>query len=116
MLASGGHPAAVTPPPLAPAARGAASAWLLMRAFAAGCTAMTGVEAVSNGVGAFNAPVAPQAHRTLTIICVTLGLLLAGVAVLARAYGLTAMDQTRPGYQSVLSQLAAAVAGRGAVY
>ena len=47
--------------------------WLLLRAFAAGCTAMTGVEAVSNGVAAFREPVVPNAHRTLTVICLTLG-------------------------------------------
>ena len=116
ILASGGHPHPIVAPPPLPHAAGAISAWLLLKAFSAGCTAMTGVEAVSNGVGAFKEPVADQAHRTLTIICVTLGLLLAGVAALAHGYGLTAMDQTKPGYQSVLSQLAAAVAGRGAVY
>ena len=87
-----------------------------MRAFAAGCTAMTGVEAVSNGVGAFKEPVIKNAHRTLTVICLTLGLLLAGIAAVAHAYGLGAMDQTKPDYQSVLSQLAAAIVGRGAFY
>jgi amino acid transporter len=116
MVAGGGHPHPVVAPPPTPATAGMVSAWLLMRAFSAGCTAMTGVEAVSNGVGAFKAPIANQAHRTLTIICVTLGLLLAGVAALAHGYGLTAMDQTKPGYQSILSQLAAAVVGRGVIY
>ncbi len=77
---------------------------------------MTGVEAVSNAVGAFKAPVTPRAHQTLTVICVTLGLLLVGVATLAHGYGLGAMDQTRPGYQSLLSQLAGAVVGHGAIY
>src|SRR5581483_4316221 len=113
---SGGHPEPLVPPP--PIGRGteAVSLWLLMRAFAAGCTAMTGVEAVSNAVGAFKPPVTRRAHQTLTVICVTLGILLAGVAFLAHGYRLAAMDQTRPGYQSVLSQLASAVAGRGVVY
>ena len=114
--ASGGHPhPAVAPPHLAQTTQ-AVGVWLLLRAFAAGCTAMTGVEAVSNGVGAFKEPVVKQAHVTLTIICLTLGLLLAGIAAVAHAYGLGAMDQTKPGYQSVLSQLAAAVVGRGPVY
>ena len=114
--AAGGHPAPVTPPPALHAGTETVGLWLLIRAFAAGCTAMTGVEAVSNGVGAFKAPVMRQAHVTLTVICLVLGLLLAGVAVLARVYGLGAMDQERPGYQSVMSQLAEAVAGRGWVY
>ncbi len=115
-LVSGGHPQPLSPPPRPPAATELVSLWLLVRAFAAGCTAMTGVEAVSNAVNAFRPPVEKNAHRTLTIICGVLALLLAGVAYLAQAYGLTAMDQTRPGYQSVLSQLAAAVAGRGPIY
>lgn len=113
---NGGAPEPVVrPPKLAPATE-AASLWLLVRAFAAGCTAMTGVEAVSNGVNAFREPVVDQARRTLTAICLVLGLLLAGIATVAHFYQLGAMDQTRAGYQSVLSQLAGAVAGHGAVY
>ena len=90
--------------------------WLLLRAFAAGCTAMTGVEAVSNGVSAFKDPTVKYAHRTLAAICVVLGLLLLGIAYLARTYGVIAMDQTKDGYQSVLSQLVGAVWGRGWLY
>ena len=115
-LTHGGHPHAVIAPPALGHATEAVGLWLLLRAFASGCTAMTGVEAVSNGVGAFKDPVIDQAHRTLTVICLTLGLLLAGIALVAHAYGLGAMDQTKPGYQSVLSQLAAAVVGRGPIY
>ncbi|MGI4732514.1 MAG: APC family permease [Janthinobacterium lividum] len=111
-----GHPQPVVAPPPLVGGTSAASAWLLMRAFAAGCTAMTGVEAVSNGVGAFREPVVRNAHRTLTVICLSLGLLLAGIAAAAHGYGIGAMDQTRPDYQSVLSQLAAAVAGHGVIY
>ena len=112
----GGHPAPVLPPPALSPATGTLSLWLLLRTFAAGCTAMTGVEAVSNGVGAFREPRARHAHRTLSAIVVVLALLLLGIAHLARSYGIAAMDQTRPGYQSVLSQLVAAVAGRGWLY
>lgn len=116
IVAAGGQPVPViAPPPPAPAVEGV-GLWLLMRAFAAGCTAMTGVEAVSNGVNALKEPVVREAHRTLTAICLILGLLLAGIAVVAHGYRLGAMDQARPGYQSVLSQLAGAVAGHGVVY
>jgi amino acid transporter len=52
-IATGGQPAPVVPPPALPGAVEAVSLWILLRSFAAGCTAMTGVEAVSNGVGAF---------------------------------------------------------------
>src|SRR5207237_10417470 len=85
-------------------------------AFASGCTAMTGVEAVSNGVGAFRVPSVRHAHRTLAAIVLILGALLAGIAYLAEAYRVVAMDQSEPGYQSVLSQLAGAAVGRGAMY
>ena len=115
-LLAGGHPQPVVPPPSPLPAAGAVSAWLLIRAFASGCTAMTGVEAVSNGVSAFREPGVRKAHGTLTMIVVSLGLLLGGIAWLSRAFGIGAMDQARPGYQSVLSQLAAALVGRGAFY
>ncbi len=110
------HPHPVTPLPPAARATAPVTLWLLVRAFAAGCTAMTGVEAVSNGVGAFREPSVRYAHRTLAAIVVVLGLLLAGIAFLAHGYGIMAMDQAKPGYQSVISQLVGAVAGRGAVY
>jgi len=116
-LAGHGHPhAVVAPPHLAQAGQAAAGWWLVLRAFAAGCTAMTGVEAVSNGVGAFKPPVVPQARRTLSIIVGALALLLLGLAALTQVYHVGAMDQTKAGYQSVASQIAAAVAGRGPVY
>jgi amino acid transporter len=115
-LASGGNPVPVVPPPAMPGATEAVTLWLLLRAFASGCTAMTGVEAVSNGVGAFRAPSATHAHRTLAGIVVVLAALLAGIAYLAGAYSIAPMDQSDPGYQSVLSQLAAAVVGRGTLY
>jgi amino acid transporter len=110
---SGGRPEPViTPPELPPAA----GWWLLAKAFASGCTAMTGVEAVSNGVAAFREPRVRNARRTLTAIIVILAVLLVGIAYLCRAYGIGATEPGQPGYDSVLSQLVAAVAGRGAVY
>jgi amino acid transporter len=89
---------------------------VLLRAFAAGCTAMTGVEAVSNGMSAFREPAVKNARKTLGAIVLILALLLLGVGALSWVFGVGAMDQTRPGYQSVLSQLAGAVAGHGAIY
>jgi len=116
LLSAGGHPDPVIAPPPLSAGTEAATAWLLLRAFAAGCTAMTGVEAVSNGMSAFKDPTVRYGHRTLTAIVVILGMLLAGIAWLATAYGIGAMDQSREGYRSVLSQLAAAVVGNGVLY
>ena len=115
-IAAHGHPAPVVPIPHAVGFAGAAGLWLLLRSFASGCTAMTGVEAVSNAVPAFREPRVGNAQRTLTAIVVILAGLLAGIAYLARAYGITALDQTKPGYQSTLSLLVGAVLGHGIVY
>jgi amino acid transporter len=115
-ISAGGHPTPVVPPPPLPPAVAAVSMWLLMRGFASGCTAMTGVEAVSNGISAFREPAVKNAQRTLTAIVVILAFLLAGVAYLCRAYGIAARHQTSPGYQSVLSQIVSAVMGRGPFY
>ena len=112
----GGHPAPIVLPPALPSSVESISLWLLLRTFASGCTAMTGVEAVSNGTPAFAEPRVQRAQRTLTFIVATLGLLLAGIAFLARVYHIGAMDQEKDGYQSVISQLVAAVVGRGGLY
>ncbi len=114
--ASGGHPVAVvTPPPFGPATTGA-TLWILMRSFASGCTAMTGVEAVSNGVSVFRDPPVRYARHTLTAIIALLGILLAAIAYLCRAYQIGATEPGHEGYQSVLSQLVAAIVGNGFAY
>jgi amino acid transporter len=113
---AGGHPAPVMAPPALASPTTTVSLWLLMRAFAGGCTAMTGVEAVSNGVPVFKRPTVRNAEWTLTIIIALLVALLAGIAVLCRAYAIGATEPGGPGYQSILSQLTAAVAGRGVLY
>jgi amino acid transporter len=115
-LLSGGHPAPVVTLPPAPKAMAAVSLWLLLKAFASGCTAMTGVEAVSNGVKAFREPTAENARRTLGVIIALLIVMLAGIAYLVKVYGIAATDPGAPGYQSVLSMLVAAVAGKGLFY
>ncbi len=111
---SHGHPHPVQTPPVLPLATEGASLWLLMRAFSSGCTAMTGVEAISNGISAFAQPAVKNAQKTLTLVVVILGALLAGIAFLCRVYGIGAPSGDNP--QSVLSQLVAAVAGRGVFY
>jgi amino acid transporter len=113
-----GHPVPVVPPPatVAGPATVAVSMWLLLQVFSNGCTAMTGVEAVSNGVRAFREPTVRNAQRTLTVVIGLLAILLAGIAYLVRAYGIQATDPGQPGYQSVISLLIAAVAGRGIFY
>src|SRR5208337_106226 len=115
-FASGGHPMPVVAPPHLPLATAAVSAWLVLKAFSSGCTAMTGVEAVSNGVKAFREPVVKSAQKALTLIIALLIVLLGGIAYLVRAYHIGATDPGAAGYQSVLSQLTSAVAGQGVFY
>jgi amino acid transporter len=116
VLLSGGHPtpAVLLPPP--PAMSAVVSFWLLLKVFASGCTALTGVEAVSNGVKAFREPTVKNAQRTLTVIIFLLAVMLAGISYLVKAYGIAATDPGQPGYQSVLSMLTAAVFGKGLFY
>jgi amino acid transporter len=116
VVLSGGHPTPVAPLPPPPPMLQAVSYWLLLKAFASGCTALTGVEAVSNGVKAFREPAVKNAQRTLTVIIVLLAVLLAGISYLVNAYGIAATDPGQPGYQSLLSMLIAAVFGRGFFY
>jgi amino acid transporter len=111
-----GHPHPVTSLPAIPAATAAVSLWLLLKVFSSGCTAMTGVEAVSNGVMAFRDDTRKNAKITLTIIIALLAILLAGIALLCRAYGIAATNPDGPGYESVLSMLTRAVMGHGWFY
>ena len=115
-LRSGGHPTPLVAAPALPAAAATASVWILLRAFASGCTAMTGVEAVSNGVPLFGGNAVKRAKGTLTMIVIVLALLLGGIAYLSHAYQIGAMDQEQPGYQSIISQVVSAIAGRGVIY
>ena len=90
--------------------------WLLLKAFSNGCAAMTGVEAVSNGVMAFREPRTKNAQRALTVIISILIVLLFGTAWLAKKYQIMAMDPSNPHYQSLLSLIVMAVLGRGWFY
>jgi hypothetical protein len=111
-----GHPQPATALPAMPAATAALSWWLLLKVFSSGCTAMTGVEAVSNGVMAFRDDRRKNAKITLTIIIALLMVLLAGIALLCRWYGIAATEPGTAGYESVLSMLTRAVVGRGWFY
>ena len=116
-LLAAGHPQPVTPLPASPApALQAASFWFLLKVFSSGCTALTGVEAVSNGVRAFREPAVKNAQRALTVIIVLLAVMLAGISCLVKVYGITATDPGQPGYQSILSMLTLAVFGRNLFY
>jgi amino acid transporter len=117
---SGGHPTPATPLPAIPhnasTITGWLLLWLLVKVFSSGCTAMTGVEAVSNGVMAFRDDARHNAKITLTIIIFLLSVLLGGIALLSRAYKIVATDPVGPHYESVLSMLTRAVMGQGWFY
>jgi amino acid transporter len=85
--------------------------FLLLQAFAAGCTAMTGVEAISNGVPAFRRPESKNAATTLLWMVGVLGFMFLGISVLAYYFGAVAMED-----RSVVSQIASHVVGTGPLY
>ena len=84
---------------------------LFLRAFASGCTALTGVEAVSDGVPAFKPPEAHNARVVLTVLGVILIALFLGITFLAYDFGIAPRPE-----ETVVSQLASHVFGRGAAY
>ncbi len=80
--------------------------FLILRSFAAGCSAMTGVEAISNGIPAFKKPEPRNAAITLTWMAVILGTLFIGITVLATSFGIVVKPN---GIPSVISQIATQV-------
>lgn len=83
------------------------SLFLILRAFAAGCTSLTGVEAISNGVPAFKAPEAKNARRTMTAMAILLGSMIIGMGFLSsRLHVVPSHSET------VMSQIAAQLYGR----
>jgi len=85
----------------------AVSLFLIMRAFAAGCTSLTGIEAISNGVPAFKPPEARHARQTMLAMALLLGAMLLGMGVLSsRLHVVPSHEET------VMSQIAAQVYGR----
>jgi amino acid transporter len=96
-LQTGGHPHPVTAPPPLPQPTASVGTWLLLAAFANGCTAMTGVEAVSNGVPYFRDPKVRNARRTLTVTVGILSLYLLALGYLCPTYHIGPMDEQKLG-------------------
>ncbi len=102
--AAGACPQATTPHPLPTGAAGAVGVFVVLRAFASGSSALTGVEAIANGVGAFKRPQARNAAQTLVILGAIAITFFLGVSYL------TVATHARPSStDSVLSQVARAV-------
>jgi len=107
------HPFGAHPGPLHPptASLGALGFLLLLRAFSNGCSALTGVEAIANGVPLFKAPEVRRAKNTEYLLGAILGAMLIGVTVLALRF-----HANPQAHETVLSQVIAAADGRNAVY
>jgi amino acid transporter len=85
--------------------------FLILRAFAAGCSAVTGMEVISNGVKAFRRPESQNASTTMIHMSLILGVLFMGISFLSSHYGvLPKIDET------VVSQLARLIFGTGPLY
>lgn len=97
-------------PPVIETAAPVLTLWLILRAFSAGAVAMSGTEAISNGVTAFQKPEAKNAARTLIVMAVVLGTAFLGISYLSSKMGLV------PGEETIISQVAHAVFGVNAFY
>lgn len=84
---------------------------LILRAFAAGCTALTGIEAISNGVPAFKSPRSRNASTTLLAMALLMGVLFAGSIALTQAFSIVAGPE-----ETILSALARRIVGPGAIH
>jgi amino acid transporter len=86
--------------------------FLLMRAFSSGCSALTGIEAISNGVPIFKKPSQLNAKKTMIWMSLILGVFFIGITLVAHVYGIV------PGHEheTVISQLAKAIYGTGFFY
>jgi len=98
------------PLPSVPVAEGL-TLFLLLRAFSSGCTALTGIEAISNGVPAFRAPASQNAATTMIWMATMLGGLFLGITSLAYIYGLVPREE-----ETLISQIARISLGGGALY
>ena len=85
--------------------------FLLLRAFSSGCTALTGIEAISNGVPAFRDPASKNAATTMIWMAAMLGGLFLGLTILAYVYGLVPREE-----ETLISQIARLSLGGGALY
>lgn len=85
--------------------------FLILRAFSSGCAALTGVEAISDGVPAFKPPEWRNARATLTWMIGILAVMFSGITWLAHQYGAVPLSQEEGGYETVVSQIARSVFG-----
>ncbi|MCB0826921.1 MAG: APC family permease [Armatimonadetes bacterium] len=91
-------------------------AFLILRGFAASCTALTGTEAIANGVSAFKEPEARNASRALIGMVTLLGIMFFGLSWAAWHNGIVPMNSEAEGYRTVLAQIAAMEFGADSIF
>ncbi len=89
---------------------------VLLRAFSHGCAALTGIEAVSNGVQAFKEPAEVNASRTMVYMGLVLAVIFLGVTYLAYALPGIVPPELDPHHETVISQIAASVFSHGSIF
>ena len=109
----GGCPLAESAGSHLPEATGVLTFFIVLRAFAAGTTALTGVEAISNGVPAFRYPQSKNAANTLAIMGVISISMFLGISLMAH---FTHVVYTERSSQTVVAQIASAIFGDGALF
>lgn len=107
-----GHIEPIRAVTLNPGTYAAVPLFLVLRAFSSGCAALTGIEAISNGVPAFRYPAEKNAKTTLTIMAVLLAVLFFGITSLSLVYGVSPIS----GGEAGVSQLARSILGKGYFY
>ena len=90
--------------------------FLVLRAFASGCTALTGVEAISDGVQAFKPQEAKNAAQTLVIMAAILAVLFLGTSWLAQHYGIVPMPLESGQFKTVVAQISSQIFGEGVFF
>jgi amino acid transporter len=114
IVVNGEHAAPPTPLPGAPDVLQPLGVLLILRAFASGSVALTGTEAIANGVPAFKPPEPRNAATTLTAVAILLGVLFMGITFVADSFGIVAVDE--PAVKTVISQVAAKVYGGDSIW
>lgn len=99
--------------PGAPSPLQAVGLLLILKAFASGSVALTGTEAITNGVPAFKPPESRNAAATLTAMAILLGVLFVGITFVADRFGIVAIDE--PATRTVISQVAELAYGHGSI-
>ena len=113
ILVNGEHATPPEPLPGAPSSLQLVGVLLIIKAFASGSVALTGTEAIANGVPAFKPPEPRNAATTLTAVAILLAILFIGITFIANSFGVVPLDNPP---KTVISQVAAITYGQGSIF